>query len=103
MAISKLPRKVYHGYRKNKKEKILIGEVIDEVFIDQKSTRQGDYRKMLQLIKRTDGGNEIRLGYYVKDTDKPEKEYHWGSQTTFQIRVKDFNKLLKKAKQKGIL
>ena len=102
MAISQLPRKVYHKYRKQKGKKFLFGEVIDEVFIDQKSTRQGDYRKMLQLIKRTDGKKEIRLCYYVKDSDKPEKDYHWGSQTTFQVRVDDFKKLLNKAKTKGI-
>ena len=103
MAISKLPRKVYHEYRKNKGKKFLFGEVTDEVFIEQKGTRQGDYRKTLQLIKRTDGKKEIRLGYYVKDSNKPEKEYHWGSQTTFQLSIKDFKKLLKKAELEGIL
>jgi len=103
MTISKLPRNVYHEFRKNKGKKFLFGEVIDEVFIDQKSTRQGDYRKMLQLIKRTDGRKEIRLCYYVKDSGKPEKDYHWGSQTTFQLGIKDFKRLLKKAKRKRIL
>ena len=103
MAISKLPRKVFHKYRKKKGKKFLFGEVIDEVYLDQKSTRQGDYRKMLQLIVKPDGTKEIRLCYYVKDSGKPESEYHWGSQTTFQIGVEGFEKLLNKAKKKGIL
>lgn len=103
MAISKLPRKIYHKYRKDKGKKFLFGEVIDEVFIDQKSTKQGDYRKMIQLIRKTNGTKEIRLCYYVKDGGKPEKEYHWGSQTTFQIGIEKFEKLLNKAKKKGII
>jgi len=103
MGISKLPRKVYHEFRKKKGENFYFGEVIDEVFIDQKVTMQGDYRKMLQLIRKKDGTKEIRLGYYVKDTGKPAKEYHWGSQTTFQMPIEEFEKLLLKAKKKRIL
>lgn len=100
--ISKLPRKIHHKHRKTGK-KFLFGKVTDEVFIDQKNTSQGDYRKMLQLIKRKNGKKEIRLGYYVKDSGKPEKDFHWGSQTTFQLGIDEFKKLLRKAEKRGIL
>ena len=103
MAITPLPRNVYNELRKDKKKKFLFGKVIKEVYVDQEGTSQGDYRKMLQLIKRTNGENEIRLGYYVKDIGKPEKDFHWGSQTTFQLGVRDFKKLLRMARKEGIL
>jgi len=103
MAIKKLPRKVYQKFR-TRKGRFFFGTIIKEVSINQRSKTQGDYKKMLQLIKKARGGAEvIRLGYYVKDKGKPEKDYHWGSQTTFQLDVKNFKKLLSKAKQKGIL
>ena len=104
MGISELPRKVIHRNRKNDNETFYIGDVIKEVVSDQLDTVQGDYRNVLQLIKRKDdGGYDIRLGYYVKDSGKPESEYHWGSQTTFQADMEIFNDLLKKAQENKIL
>lgn len=103
MTILKLPRKVYQKHR-TRKEKFFFGTVIDEVYINQRSKAQrADYKKMLQLIEKADKSREIRLCYYVKDSGRSEKDYRWGSQTTFQIDVKNFKKLLSKAKQKGIL
>lgn len=103
MTISKLPRKVYQKYR-TRKGKFFFGTVIDEVYINQRSkTQQGDYKKMLQLIEKSDKSKEIRLCYYVKDSGRSEKDYRWGSQTTFQMDVKNFKKLLSKARRKGIL
>jgi len=64
----------------------------------------GDYRKVLQLLKKKDDGTElIRLGYYVKNKGRPEVEYHWGSQTTFIATKQTFEKLIEEAKNEGIL
>ena len=104
MAITKLPRKVRYELRQNKGNHFFLGEVIQEVSVDEINTIQnGDYRHVMQLIQREDDTYDIRMGYYVKNNDASDSEYRWGSQTTFHAPVEIFMKLLDKAKQEKLI
>jgi len=80
---------------------ILKGTVIKEVGNLYETEDHGDYYFVIQLIDYGDEEMYVRFGYYRK---KPGgNKFGWGSQTTFHTD-KDFaNKLIKKAKNKGIL
>lgn len=101
MAITQIPRDVKWKERKgNIKFK---GSVIKEVQ-ETESYPEGDFCRVLQVIRK-EGEQEdlIRFGYYVKDQGAPETEYMWGSQTTFISKRSTFDKLMEKAKMKGLL
>jgi len=104
MAISKLPRKVKIFGRTTKKK--YEGKVVEEVFEDQ-PTEDGVFRKMIQLIiwegDRKGKDDFIRFGYYVKNKNQSDKNFMWGSQTSFLAPKKLVKKLIKKAEKKGIL
>ena len=76
-------------------------EVIKEVYVDE-IYNWGDYRKVLQLLKKKDGTDLIRLGYYVKNKGSSEGKYHWGSQTAFVATKQTFEKLIEEAKNEGM-
>jgi len=101
MGIKPTPKEAFWPER-NKKTRTKA-EVIKEVYVDE-TYDWGDYKKVLQLLKKKDDGTElIRLGYYVKNKGSSEVEYHWGSQTTFIATKQTFEKLIEKAKNDGIL
>lgn len=93
-------------FNKNRKtgEKFAIGEIVKEVAVEELNTRRqkADYKKVLQLIKGTDGKYLVRLGYYLRDSNS-NAPYRWGSQTTFQLPLPLFQKLLVKAQKDGII
>jgi len=77
--------------------------VIKQICVDE-TYDWGDYKKVLQLLKKKDDGTDlIRLGYYVKDKGSSDADYHWGSQTTFIATKRTFEKLIEKAKNDGML
>jgi len=74
------------------------------VWVDQLGTPEGDYRKFVQLIEWDDGGeDEVRFGYYVKDSHKGEEDWRFGGQNTFTLPTGLARKLIQKAMESGIL
>lgn len=101
MTIKPLPRPVNYEGRATKKN--LKGFVTKEVYYNQLNTKEGDFRKVIQLVVWSNGKKEVRFGYYVKDSDKDEKDWRWGSQTTFTLPLEKAKILIEKAKKEGIL
>lgn len=62
-----------------------MGWVIDEVSDEEGNPSEGDYLKLIQLIRWDDGEEFVRFGYYVKDHGSDEDGWRWGSQTTMQL------------------
>ena len=101
MAIKSLPRRTsYPGRRTQQRRK---GQVVDEVGVEERNPQEGDYRKLIQLIKWDDGEEFVRFGYYVKDHGSAERKWRWGSQTTMQLPRSLAKEFVRKAEAKGIL
>ena len=101
MGIRPLPRNVTWKERDGKT--IVEGKVIAEATVDD-SYEHGDFRRVLQIIrKKGEDTDTIRIGYYVKDKGASEDKWHWGSQTTFMTSKASFEKLIEKAKKRGII
>ncbi len=101
MGIRPVPKKAI-WYTPDKKKK-MKGTVIKEEWIEEHYPH-GDYRKVIQLIKPDEGGEDIiRLGYYLKRKDESDGEYHWGSQTTIMMPKTNFQKLIEKAQKSEII
>ena len=103
-------RWVYHKDRNHPKRKVRIGYIVKEVQDISRdkpnSIQKADYKKVIQLIRITNprvrSKFEVRLGYYLRDA-KPSAKWHWGSQTTFQVSLPRFKRLLRKAEAAGII
>ena len=101
MAIKPLPRPASYPGRKSGKYR--KGLVLKEVGIPESHPVEGDYWKLIQLIKWDDGEEFIRFGYYVKDYGASEKHWRYGSQTTLQLPRPLAKKLVRMALERGIL
>ena len=104
MAIRKLPKDTVLPYRVNKNKRAM-GQVVKEVGIEHE-VEGTDYWKCIQLIRWKSGSKEreeIRFGYYWKESGKPKGGYRWGSQTTLVIPKNKLTILLRKAIKEGIL
>ncbi len=102
MGIRDPPKPIEYTERDGKTK--FTGMVVNEERIVEQY-KWGDFCKVLQEIKK-DGDkitDYLRLGYYVKDHRAPYTKYRWGSQTGQIIQKKNFSKLIRKAKRRGIL
>jgi hypothetical protein len=99
MAITKLPRRVSIKLRNGKTKK---GYVVKEV-AEVEEGSSGIFKNLVQLIRWDNGKKEIRFAYYVKDKGKSDKHYQWASQTSLITSKKIICRLIRKAKNKGIL
>ena len=101
MPIKPLPRASSYPGRKSGKHR--KGTVQKEVSVLERDRVEGDYLKLIQLIKWDDGEEFVRFGYYVKDYGASEKHWRWGSQTTFQLPRPLAKKLIRMALKEDIL
>jgi len=77
-------------------------EVEQEVFSKPISHPGGDYLMVIQKI--TVSGKKksyIRFGYYRKESN--EKNWRWGSQTSFETDKRTTETLIRKAMKQGFL
>ncbi len=78
-----------------------FGDVVNETFIAEDAGDLGDYVKLVQRIKRMDGGNWIRFTYYVK---RPGwTGWRIAGQNSLWLSLSDAKRLLRKATDAGIL
>lgn len=96
MSIKPIPRKVKYTERKDGiKTNATIVKEVSEV----EPYPWGDFYRVIQLIRKEGEPEDIfRFGYYVKDHGAEDKDYRWGSQTTFMCKRSTLDKLLSKAK-----
>ena len=102
MAITPLPRGASYSSRTGR-HPAREGRVLREVALNEIGTKEGDFRKLIQLIRWNDGQIYVRFGYYVKDSHQYEKDWHWGSQNTFLLPIQLAKELIHKAQREGIL
>lgn len=90
--IRKLPRIVRFIERDGKTE--FRGKVIDERYVDEEYP-WGDFRKLVQVIKKDTGGDKfVRFYYYKKDHGAPKKDFMPGAQMTLILPIEKAEELL---------
>lgn len=68
--------------------------------------RDGEYMRIMELVKWNDGEEQLRFGYYYRKKGEGDNDWVWG-QSTANMSPKTFKELLKNAKEnpdfKGVL
>jgi len=78
-----------------------FGDIVGESHIVEHAGDMGDYVKLVQSVRRTNGESWIRFTYYVK---RPGwSSWKLAGQTSLMLSLDDARELLKKARDEGIL
>ncbi|HEC88251.1 MAG TPA: hypothetical protein ENI52_02925 [Thermoplasmata archaeon] len=60
--------------------------------------RDGEYMRIIELVKWEDETEQLRFGYYYRKKGAGDKDWTWG-QNTANMSPETFKELLKKAKE----
>ena len=77
-----------------------FGDITNEVFLGEDAGDEGDFVKMIQRIRRTNGEDWIRFTYYVKR--RPEASWDFAGRFSLMISLEDAKRLLEKATEARI-